>query len=302
MLVATAYYIEQCVVIALAIFMVAGSTWQLWLQSKNSKEIKPVQRIYMRALLVSGILEIIWSIDPRGIWQILSAVAIAFIKDYVLIILSFCGLFYLDVFCRVVFEALGRHWFLQISSWITCGLPLLATIIVQIVLTVIAININQQQPRNYFICFLVFIILLWTSGITYSLIYIFSIRRKAGLNFLNNPRQKETWMRLVKLTIFLWLVVIAAMYMAVYYVLYNRRLNVTLQDTQVVANPARYEFYSFLVLHISAAILVYLYGKMPSRGNMKSPAAVTPVASDVIIDNTKDKPTVQSVEEQEMTK
>jgi hypothetical protein len=297
--VAKLYYVEQCAIVALAIFMIVASTWQLKLQSKDNKQVKSVPRVYMRALFLAGILELAWSIDPRGIWRILSAVAIAFIKDYVIVVLSFCGLYHLDAFCRVVFESLGRSWFLRVSNWLTCGIPLLLTIIVQVWLTVIAIKTNLQQPRNYFMIFLGFIVLLWTLGITCSLVYIYSVRQKSGLKFSSNAVHRKTWIRLIRITVFLWIVVVGAILLSIAYVVYNVKTQaVTLLDTQVAPDSSHYEFYTFFPFHILGAILVFLYGKQSSKTNPKVPAAVTPVASDVIIENVQANPGTEAQEQE----
>jgi hypothetical protein len=292
--VASLYYVEQCWVVCLALFMVIGSTRELILHSKNPREVKPIQKLFMTVLLVAGILELVWSIDPRGIWKILNALAIACIKDYALTIFSYCGMYYVDMFCRVVFESLGRTWVAKISKWITVGVPLLISIISQIWLTAIAVQVNLQLPRNYYVSILVFFISMLTLGITCAMLYTYSIRTKAGLNFNGNPAQRASWQRLVKLVTFLWLVVLAAVFLAIYTLIINKKNQLTFEDAQVAADPARYEFYPFLVLHTSGAILVYQHGKM-RFDNSKAPAAITPNATDVIVEGkTAEKPRSQT--------
>jgi hypothetical protein len=281
--ISNAYYAEQVIILAFSVFMIVGSTSQLYLQSKNPKNVKPLHKVYMSALLVAGILEFIWGIDPRGIWGLLSAMALAFVKDYVLVVLSFCGVFYLDIFCRVVFESLGRTWFLKIPQWLTCGIPLVVTVIVQIVLTMMTIPINDQEPRAYFIFFLVTVITMWTIGITISLVHIFSIRSKAGLNLSSNPAMKRNWSKMVKLAIALWIIVAAAMPVSILTIVVSRKRHYTLEQTQVIHDPAHYEFYPFLLFHIVSSILVYWIGKLPNEQS-KGPAAVTPAATDVMVE------------------
>jgi hypothetical protein len=61
--------VEQALIITTSIFMLAGASSQLLLhkKSENSYEVKPMHKGFMNSLLFAGVLELIWSIDPRGI-------------------------------------------------------------------------------------------------------------------------------------------------------------------------------------------------------------------------------------------
>jgi hypothetical protein len=261
--ISTAYFVEQAVIAVTSLFMLGGAGSQLLLHRKkeNSNLVKPVHKAFMYALLLAGILEMIWSIDPQGIWKIHTAISLAFIKDFVIISLSFCGQLWLDIYCRAIFQSLGRINLSQTPLWISSGTPLLLTIVVQVSLTILAITTGRQNPRSYFILFVTFVILCWSIGVTIALIYVLSIRKKAGLNFDNND-QKRVWMRMIRLVMFLWLIVIVAVALSVNSLLNNR--TTTLQEAQVIADPTRYIPYTFYVFHVSAGILVYLGGKLPS--------------------------------------
>jgi hypothetical protein len=235
--------------------------------------------MFMRALLFIGILTNIWGIDPRGVWRILPVILLAFVKDYMFMVLVFCGLYYLDAFCRVVFESLGRTWFSRISKWITCGIPLLLTIILQLTLTGIAIKINRHAPRTYLQCFETFLIFLWTVGISYSAVFIYSLRRKAGLNLGTNQEQRKIWLRMIRLVVLLWIGVITAAILTYQSVVQNTETS--LEDAQVIRDPSKYHPYTFLALYILGAILVYLHGKISRNDGKAADAPAAPKTVDM---------------------
>jgi hypothetical protein len=236
----------------------------------------------MRALLFAGLLTTIWSVDPRGIWKVLTAPAVAFIKDYINITLMFCAFYYLDVFCRIVFESLGRNGFQNFSKWLTCGLPLIITIIVQVATVSIAIRTNMQLPRTFMICFLAFLVVLWSAGISISLLYVYSIRMRSGLDFTDNQTLRKPYIRLMKMAALLWVIAIAGSFAASLSVRASAQKKTSFEAAQVVQDPSRYEFYEYIIFYIIGVILVYLNGKIVDETRATSPPspAARPVSNE----------------------
>jgi hypothetical protein len=200
MAIAIGYFVEQVLIIVWSLGMIAAAIWQLQVQAQNPTITKPVQKTFIRILLLAGVIELIWSIDPRGVWRIYSAALIACIKDYVLITLNICVIFKLDIVCRVTFEILGIAWLYHAPQWLTCGSIMTLMVIVQAIATAFAVKLNRQGPRSFYILFFAIVFFLLAFGITWSMVYFFSVNKKVGV--LSIERQ-EAWKKLRKLTVLL---------------------------------------------------------------------------------------------------
>jgi hypothetical protein len=98
------------------------------------------------------------------------------------------------------------------------------------------------------------------AGISGSMAYFYSIKKKSGVGKEHSKSGKSgAWQRLVILTAILWIVVALAMSLSIRaYVIEG---DTSLEEIQVTQFPELYEFYRFLVIHVTGGFLVYLHGK-----------------------------------------
>eukprot|EP00475_Leptophrys_vorax_P004003 TRINITY_DN12355_c0_g2_i1.p1 TRINITY_DN12355_c0_g2~~TRINITY_DN12355_c0_g2_i1.p1 ORF type:complete len:282 (-),score=50.07 TRINITY_DN12355_c0_g2_i1:11-856(-) len=256
------FYVEQAAILTWGLVALFLSIRQIRLQKKpeNASLVKPVQFVFMRALLFSGALETIWSVDPRGLWYIYPALFLAFIKDFVFITFIACGIFWTDTCCRVLLETQGRLNVAGVSKWMTCGVANGLHFSLDIVLNVLGFIWKSDFPRAVFQLCQAAILLLVTIGATMCLAYVKHVRNRAGMKMMRDE-QERFWNKLMIVAVCQWVLVICAITLAV---MSLRAPAITFQDFQVSESPY---FTVMLVFHASGLAMIYTVGMLPRENN-----------------------------------
>eukprot|EP00475_Leptophrys_vorax_P028785 TRINITY_DN4187_c0_g1_i1.p1 TRINITY_DN4187_c0_g1~~TRINITY_DN4187_c0_g1_i1.p1 ORF type:complete len:306 (-),score=50.93 TRINITY_DN4187_c0_g1_i1:47-964(-) len=280
------YYGEQILILSWGLLAVVSSSLQIRLQKRpeNSKDVKLIQFIFMRSLLVAGTLETIWGIDPRGIWNIYPALFLAFLKDFILITAIGCGVLWIDVYCRVLLETQGRVNVSFVSEWLTTGLVNIAHLISEVIPTIVGFKLDSQSPRSVYLWIAVTLVFIITAGATLCLSFVKRIRDKAGVKM--RIEQQRFWNRMVVIVSALWLCVVMAY--AMLGIGINAYKDYSFSMAHIEEDPAVYHPYPFLLFHVLSLLIVYILGKLPIKESHARAAAATPVITPGVSRDKKD--------------
>jgi hypothetical protein len=90
------YIAEQAIVAVGALATLTAVMLQFslaWRLPENQPKVQIFHKIVLSSLLVFGILELVWSIDPRGVWKMHTTFSISVRRDWTILALLQAALY-----------------------------------------------------------------------------------------------------------------------------------------------------------------------------------------------------------------
>jgi hypothetical protein len=259
--VATGYIIEQIVISCfLGGATLAFAAWRVYDQTReeNKTLARPLHKRINGGLLVISIMELIWGIDPRGVWDIYPPEVIAACKDVILSGFISLGLVWMDAHLRILAESLGKVRVQAISEKISIGVPIVLTYLVALILLILSALTQANAYRAYFVYFLTGVICSECLAVTICLIHIIRIRTLSATHLGSGSEQLRKMKRLVIICVVIWFASIGSILVS-----FSSAALVgnTLRSSQIVEDKSHYIFYYLIVFQIAGVFLYFEAGR-----------------------------------------
>jgi hypothetical protein len=258
--VAVGYIVEQVIICTvLGIASLSFSAWQVYNQRlpQNHTLVRPLHRRFNRALLIIAIVELMWGVDPRGVWDIYPPELIAACKDFITSSFMCLGVVWMDAHIRIMAESLGKVQVQVVSEAVTIGIPVCGTYLTAVVLLLCSTFTQSDNYRAYFIYFLHALIFCECIAVTVCLAYIMRIRKLAMHHISSGSEHLRKMKRLVINCIILWIVFLGTFYAS----FYAAGQTGSLRASQIPTNKSKYSFYNFLLFHFLGFVFAFEAGR-----------------------------------------
>jgi hypothetical protein len=260
-MVASGYIIEQILICCvLGVVTLVYALWRIHKQQQpeNAGAVRSLHRTFNQGLMVLAIAEIIWGVDPRGIWGIYPAELIAACKDFITSSLMCLGIVWMDAHLRILAESLGKMSVNMIPGVWTIGIPVFGTYVSAMILFILSAISQENKYRVYYIYFLEVMIFCECFAVTACLIRVMWVRKLAGLHVSHASEQGKKMRRLVTIGIALWVAFLFGIFAS-----YSSSLqaDISLTESQIPPNKTQYSVYVFLVLHFLGFAISFEAGR-----------------------------------------
>jgi hypothetical protein len=274
------YIAEQTLIAIGAVMALTAVLLQFfiaWKLPENEGKVQILHKIGLASLLVFGILELIWSVDPRGVWGLYSAFGISILRDWTILALLQAALLWGDLVIRSVssFIKLVRLYD-KIPVWLTSTVPIGALVILSVILTNEAVRTDN---------FLYRITYTFTSS---SFICVFAVYAVSCLLFIRNTLKSarvssdyttavfsDKFKKLFQTGLILSILSIVGFTFAV--INFNSmRQGATFTSGQLPQNRSVYEPFTFYFVHIFAALGVFYIVWLPLKPQSTKTAPPSP--------------------------
>eukprot|EP00475_Leptophrys_vorax_P042032 TRINITY_DN792_c0_g2_i1.p1 TRINITY_DN792_c0_g2~~TRINITY_DN792_c0_g2_i1.p1 ORF type:complete len:324 (-),score=68.84 TRINITY_DN792_c0_g2_i1:144-1115(-) len=105
-----------------------------------------------------GLIMAIWSVDPKGVFGIYNMVVLIVCKDTITMLATTCSILYAQVLGAVYVAARYAKRTEAQSAWISIGIPLVCSIVVDAITTCFSLLTNQEVYRAIFFGFIALVL------------------------------------------------------------------------------------------------------------------------------------------------
>jgi hypothetical protein len=278
------YVVEQFIICCGAISVLILVTIQYflaWKMSQNLHKIQLFHKLVLLSLLGFGVLESIWSVDPRGIWGLYSPFTVSLLRDWIILALMQSAFFWGDLVIRSIapFVKVVQKYD-QIPIWVTSTTPIIILVILSGSLSWRAAQTNNLLYRVIFtFCLAIFICLF----AVYILVCLFFIRnaliqaRLSGVegNSTRTMIFSEKYKKLFRTgTIFALLAVAGLLFSFANFVWMKQGNDFT--SGVLVQDSAVYMPYFFYLVHIALGAAVFYAVWLPLNSSPQTDVPRSP--------------------------
>jgi hypothetical protein len=218
-------------------------------------------------VLTSGILLIIWSVDPRLLYGFYPLLFVLILKDFLTLLLISIALLYSQViYCVLMESRMHDVSFFMKNSWLSVGIPMVCLGVINIVTSVISIQTNQEVYRAIFFCSvgavmaiadiysIAMFVLLKTNQKTLK-----KLRSHSSIDSIR-PSENIVKGKMKRSFIFLAAVFILQFYMAVDTLIARRSLT-----QSQVPDPAKYHFFMTPFIYFGGLTVCVIHSWLPFK-------------------------------------
>jgi hypothetical protein len=257
--VAIGYVVEQVVISFVAILVLIFASLQYFFAWKLHEPITLLHKSILSVIFIFGILELIWSVDPRGVWRFYSPFVIALLRDWIILCLLQAAFLWADLLLRSIsfFISSIRHY----NRWpimLTSVSPILLLVVLSAALSYKASSTGDYLYRVIFTFSEAVVILLFSAFVLMSQLYLRQVMKSARGNNSADRGQFDGPGEYKKLfragLLFITLSVVGIGFSFQNYL--TKRTENSFSSSQTVSDPAIYAPYTFFAAHMCGIAIV----------------------------------------------
>jgi hypothetical protein len=224
----------------------------------NLGRVQLLQKVIMGVLLVTGILEVVASIDPRGLWGIFGAFHVAVLRDLVFLVLLLGYVLWTDLVIRSIATFLHKlKTYSEIPIWFTAGTPILITLVISVFMNYLGAQTNNLRFRIFFLFALVGLLCFYSLLMIVCKRFLLNMVSRAARKQADNGRLRRLRARFIAITVFC--VLLSMLNIA------QERRGFTFKDAVLFYESDQYIPYVAFAIHVLGAALLFHVAWLPLR-------------------------------------